>query len=96
MAKKQSRRSISVNRSLYEICKAAAEQQGVPLAQFTELALRRHLAPAAIAAVSAPHPDAVVEDIARRADEILPGIGKLIRHRREADKVAEFRKGVGA
>lgn len=43
MAKKQSRRSISVNRSLFEQCKGVAETRGVPLAQLTEAALRREL-----------------------------------------------------
>lgn len=41
MAKKQTRRSISINRALYRIAKQAAEFAEVPLSQFTELALRR-------------------------------------------------------
>ncbi len=39
MAKKQTRRSISVSRELYERAKAFATQKGVPLSQLTELAL---------------------------------------------------------
>lgn len=40
MAKKQTRRSVSVNRTLYELAKVHAEHAGVPLSQFTESALR--------------------------------------------------------
>lgn len=44
MAKKQSRRSISINRQLYEQAKTIAEGSGIPLAQLTENALRQHIA----------------------------------------------------
>lgn len=40
MAKKQTRRSISVNRQVYENSKQAAALLGVSLSQFTENALR--------------------------------------------------------
>jgi hypothetical protein len=49
MAKKQTRRSISVSRAVYENSKRAAELLGVPLAQFTESALRVALGEAIIA-----------------------------------------------
>lgn len=44
MAKKQSRRSISVNRSLFEQVTGIAKGRGLPLAQLTEAALRREIA----------------------------------------------------
>lgn len=39
MAKKQTRRSISVSRTVYERAKTFAETKGVPLSQLTEVAL---------------------------------------------------------
>lgn len=44
MAKKQTRRSISINRKLYELAKTHAEHSGVALAQLTENALRQFIA----------------------------------------------------
>ncbi len=44
MAKRQSRRTISINRALYELAKGAAERTGVPLSQLTEKALRGAIA----------------------------------------------------
>lgn len=43
MAKKQTRRSVSLNRSLYEHAKVCAESDGVPLSQFVEAAIRNHI-----------------------------------------------------
>ena len=40
MAKKQTRRTISFNREVYEAAKRAADQQGKSIAHFTEDALR--------------------------------------------------------
>ncbi len=39
MSKRQTRRSISVNRVLFERAKLLAAQKGLPLAQLTEVAL---------------------------------------------------------
>lgn len=43
MAKKQSRRSISVNRSLFDQVTGVAKTRGIPVAQLTDRALRREL-----------------------------------------------------
>jgi hypothetical protein len=39
MAKKQSRRTISINRALYERVKLHAQTTGTPMSQLTEVAL---------------------------------------------------------
>lgn len=39
MAKHQTRRSVSLNREIFERASAAATQDGIPLAKFTETAL---------------------------------------------------------
>lgn len=44
MAKKQTRRSISVNRTLFEHAKTVAAFNGVSLSSFTEAALREKMA----------------------------------------------------
>lgn len=44
MAKKQTRRSVSLNRDLFEQAKSAADRAGVPLARFAEDALRAAIA----------------------------------------------------
>ena len=41
MAKKQTRRTISINRALFERVKLHAETTGTPMSQLTEGALRR-------------------------------------------------------
>lgn len=46
MAKKQTRRSISINRALFEQAKAVAECSNVSLSQFTEASLRSYIAAA--------------------------------------------------
>ncbi len=43
MANTQTRRTISINRALHEIASTTADRLGVPLSQFTELALRKHI-----------------------------------------------------
>jgi predicted HicB family RNase H-like nuclease len=46
MAKKQTRRSVSLNRELFELAKATAAEQEVSLSEFTESALRHQIAAA--------------------------------------------------
>ena len=43
MAKKQTRRSISVNGPLYDLALSTAQRLRIPLSQLTELALRKHI-----------------------------------------------------
>jgi hypothetical protein len=46
MAKRQTRRSISVNRNLYDRLKAFCESANTPMSAFTEAALEARMAPA--------------------------------------------------
>ena len=60
MAKKQTRRSISVNRGLYDRATEVAAAIGVPLSQLTEYGLR--------VVLEKPHPLAAVVLERNRAD----------------------------
>ena len=48
MAKKQSRRSVSLNRHIYEAAKEAAEQRGLTLAAFVEASLAANGVPVVV------------------------------------------------
>lgn len=41
MAKKQTRRTVSLNRAVYDALKAAAAERGITLAQFVETAIAK-------------------------------------------------------
>lgn len=62
MAKKQTRRSISVSRALFEQAKTAAELAGVSLSQYAEAGLRHQMSPTRLpddAVANAPPPGMV-------------------------------------
>lgn len=85
MAKVQTRRSVSLNRELYDEARDAADGAGVPLAQFVEHALRAVLSPPVAAAPSAGARANTVPDPDRsRIDEPPPSM------RPAADPVVEY------
>jgi hypothetical protein len=75
MAKKQTRRSISVNRDLYERAKLAAAARGTSLSKLTERAVELAIATTVSApGAQAPSPAAKVEAVLAR---IMPGANRI-------------------
>jgi hypothetical protein len=69
MAKKQSRRTVSLNRSVYEASKQTAAERGMTLAGLVEAALAAYGVP--VEQHVQQSPDLVQRSMSRRAESVL-------------------------